>query len=1075
LGRRTNEKENAMSTEGCASALARQWRAAVWFLGAVAAAAGAAAPPAGLEAVTCAPPNRFFAPRRSDVRVDADLAEWSWDQTAIVVNTETGRLQPPPVRSAADASAIVQFAWDEEFLYLASVIRDQSLVPLGKADAMPWTCDSLMLSMTTFGATLASPRYRQTRTAKTAKELFFGYSWYGEKTGPRKWTENSRYAVARTPDGYVVEAAVSLADVGYDPRAGDRVKVAFILVDHDADGKFAQILLGHEPGGTPAHWLDLRFRDAAPYAGEIVPVQVKFAAGAPLIFSGQVDALAPGVRITGLRVKDGAGKRVATLAGDVPLEAGKRTLFTGTLADLALAPGKYSAALVTEHEGTEANGAVRADFRIIASEEAAMGVAGRLPDRYIVPDPTRFAFPSDRRKYKPRAITKEDYIALCQRVCDAEPFVYAKGREAKAGIHGPYYALPAYAVYKHTGNRDYLDVGLGLMQHAHETHAKHEPTPHWDTMHKIASLFLDDPDVPENDKKWLREFTPRVVARVWPKSKPQEWGAFNRPLIWGHFLDLCAQLMPQAPDVAAWRAYVELEWQSWRPYCDHDENSSDYNAASMMGYLDWAAFREPESLRRTEFAVWIERYMHQVTPAGGFPGYGDASPWNASCYAWMPVFERMASITGDGRFKWVARRLFDYADRQIDDLLSYHMVCDGASRGCAWAYLYADDDIPEVLPEMKSRITTRKRVLKVDEAFKKEMFDKHNITGLFYRLAQDEQPDKLILRAGGDPFAPCGMIELCSDAGHHMSTVPNFNCFMHQRAVLLTDLGYYEKGPEYHNVVFIEDLTGIAPETDEEKVSVPVFEVPSRATYASVVVDNYKGWPATNDRRILFTHEGPVVVKDLLMFREPFVARVRQQWQTRNISPKAGPNWVNVNIPFVLRTGLGQGRGVSRWLNPNWDLLIYFAPQPGRDYEVHDRALENIWQAVPLRVSQRWRGLPGKDSPVHFTTLLWPHKPVLEVEDYVKRIRVLADTPQTTAFDVQLTDARRMILGINDSGQTREFGPVRTDAAAFVLQLDGADPAAKPGWLFAHSATEFTLDARELHRSAQSTTVDKTF
>jgi hypothetical protein len=289
----------------------------------------------------------------------------------------------------------------------------------------------------------------------------------------------------------------------------------------------------------------------------------------------------------------------------------------------------------------------------------------------------------------------------------------------------------------------------------------------------------------------------------------------------------------------------------------------------------------------------------------------------------------------------------------------------------------------------------------------------------------------------------------------------------------LCDLGYTERGPEYHNVIFIEDLTGIAPETQAEVVTVPTLAVGSQATYAVVNVDHYKKWPVTNNRRVLFTRDGLVVVKDLVTFRRPFVARVRQQWQTRQVSPQAGANWANTYIPWVMNTGLGLGRGYQRWLNPAWDLLVYFTPQPGRDYEVYDRSLENIWQAIPLRISQRYRGLPETGKPLHFTTLLWPHKPELDVAKYVKRIHVLRDDPQVTVFQVDVTDRRRLYLGINDTGTRLTVGPTATDASVFVLWCDVAKETVTPAHLFARDLTAFDLDGTTLYQSKEKSHVDK--
>jgi len=1020
--------------------------------------------------------HRYFADRRKGIRLDGDLSEWDFTRGAVRIDVGTAHQQPGPVRSKADSSAVVAFGWDSQYLYVAARVRDQSLRPLARKTDMPWTCDSLMFVVTTFGATRASDRYHQVKNVATSAEPFFGFSYYTEATGPRQWTEHSRYVARKTADGYAIEAAVSLADVGYRPRAGDRLKMAFVLPDHDADGKFSQLILGSPQRivtSPVSYWLDLRFRGKAGWAGDVVPAQARATDTADVRFVGEVDAFKPGLKLKRVELRTRDGNTLAALPVDRLLVPGTTMCIAGTFAQPHLAPGQYAVALAVEEGGKVKTDPNPAPFEIIASREAEHGVTGKLPDRYIVPDPYRMAFPSKRFGYAERKITKADYIKLIRRVYDAEyPSIYSKGRKANAGHHGFSYAMAPLALYKHSGDVKYLEAVLGLMKGAYESAKKGQTTPTWLEQYEIVQLLLNDPKVPRADKKWLREVYPAIVRAVWKASRPTEWGAFNRALLWGGLLEMGAKVLPDAPDVAAWKKYAELEWQSWWPYRDHDENSSDYNSSSMMDYLDWAAFRNPKLLKDPGLAKWLQRYMLQVTPSGGFPGYGDASPWNGSCYKWIPVFERMATITRDGRFKWAAHRLFEYAERQMEDLFSYHMVYDGAAAGCAWAYIYADETVAEVAPTMKSRVLVRKKVSIVGKAFRKEMFDKHGITGLYYKLSHSKQPDKLLLRAGADPFAPCGMIELCSHAGHHMSSVPNFNNFMHMRAVLLTDLGYFEKGPEYHNVVYIEDLSGIAPEVPSEEVSVPEMVTAATCTYAAVKVENYKEWPVTNDRRVLFTHSGLTLVKDLVTFHKPFVCRVRQQWQTRNVSPESGPNWTNVNIPFLLRSGLGLGRGVQKWKNPSWDLLIYFTPHAGRDYEVFDRSRENPWQAVPLRVSQRYRGLPAKGETLHFTTLLWPHKPVLDVQKYAERVTVLVDTPTVTVFKVAFDKKRTIYLGINDTGRRQKAGDIATDARVFLFECD---PSGKPISLFAEGVTRFAVGGKDVHKSTEKARVDQRY
>ncbi len=1020
--------------------------------------------------------NRYFADQRT-ITVDGDLKEWNFLDRPVEITVETGKLDPGPVRSRADSSAMVKAAWDAKYLYLAAKVKDQSLVALPNEKAMPWNCDSLIFVTSVFGATKGNDRYQQKKTVETSTEPFYGFSYYTEKTGPRKWTPHSRYIAKSVADGYVLEAAIAFEDIGFGPQAGDLVKMAFILADHDADKKFSQISVGFPKKATANStnsWYDLRFRGAAPFAGEMITSRAKNTADQGVEFLADIDAFTPNLQVKNVAVKDAAGKIVASLPADCALQPGKTTLLTGKLADAKLAPGAYRIAAVVEGPGVKAPApAAQAMFEIVLSDEPVQGAVGKLPNRYIVPDPYRFYAPSTAWGYKQQTITKDDYLKMVKKVYDFEyASIFSKGEAANAGVHGFGYCMTPYALYKATGDVQYLKPTLGLVKGAIEAAKTSDATPFWINQYKVVTMLSADPNVSAADKKILNDYYPFLVKKLWATERPKEWGAFNRALIWGGMLDIAATTMPNDPAAKDWKAYADLEWNSWWPYRDHDENSSDYNGSSMMDYMDWAEFRNPDNLKDPGMKKWVERYMYQVTPSGGMPGYGDASPWNASFAFWIPVYERMATITRDGRFKWAAHRLLEYANRQMEDWFSYHMVYDSAAVNCAWAYIYADDTVAEAQPEMKSRITERKQVLWVDDALRKELFDKFGINGLYYKLGEATQPDKLLLRAGGDPFAPCGMIELCSNAGHHMSTVPNLNNFMHMRSVLLTDLGYFEKGPEYHNVVYVEDLTGIAPEVPDEVVTVPAFAAGRRQTYAAINVQNYKNWPVTNDRRVLFTDLGLTLVKDLIDFKQPFVCRLRQQWQVHSITPKSGDNWVNTSMPYVIMSGLGLGRGVQRWINPNWDLMIYFTPQAGRDYEVFDRSLENIWQAVPLRVSQRWRGLPEGGKPVHFTTLLWPHKPILDVDDFARRITVLKDTPETTVFKVVYDDNRTVYLGIND-GAPIELEGIATDARVFYLEGAVKDGKLKATYLYAVGATKFVNGITLLHQTAEKTDVDK--
>jgi len=208
-------------------------------------------------------PDRYFADLRTDIKIDGALAEWQLKDNVVTVDASTSLQQPPPVRSEQDSSAVVKLAWDEQHLYIGASVKDQSLKPLGKKEDMPWTCDSLIFVVSTFGATKSSDRYHQTRNVQTSPEPFFGFSYYTSATGPRKWTGKSTYVSRKTSDGYDIEASVSLPDIGYRPRSGDRVKMAYILADVNewqaVPLRVSQRYRGLPEKGKPLHFTTLLY------------------------------------------------------------------------------------------------------------------------------------------------------------------------------------------------------------------------------------------------------------------------------------------------------------------------------------------------------------------------------------------------------------------------------------------------------------------------------------------------------------------------------------------------------------------------------------------------------------------------------------------------------------------------------------------------------------------------------------------------------------------------------------------------------------------------------------------------
>jgi len=1019
--------------------------------------------------------DRVFALPARGIRVDGVLEEWDFRQSPLVISRENSAIASE-TGEAPDVAVRILFRWDERFLYVAAQIADDHVVPMKAADAMPWTCDSLMLVFDALGAVSASGRYQQRKNVPTSREPFFGLSYYTPATGPRRWTPHSRYVAKKTADGYDLEAALSMGDIGYAPAVGDRFKVAVVVPDVDPGKVLRQLQwparwqAAGAVSNPTSFWADLRLRGDAPFAGDVLPDRSRYTPQRPVRVICDLNAFARGLVVRELRVKNAEGTLAASLPVAKAIPEDRTLRLVGEFGPLS--EGRYSVSVAVAAGESVRNGTVKAPFEVIASKEVEMGVSGKLPARYLVPDPSREAFPSSKRDYRRPAITKADYAKLVRMVYEHSPHLWEQ-KEPQPNRFGYNYALYPYVMWRTSGEVKYYEQALRQMRNCYLAAEKGDVAVHLPQLSRTIRLFLADPQTPARDKEWLEGFYVKAVHAMLQVAKPTERGAMNRSILWAAALAIALQWEPDAPERTRWQPYIELVWNDWWPYRDQEENSSDYNTGCYETMMIWLDECHPDKVKDPQWLAGFERFIHQVSPCGGRPGYGDASPWNGSFAGWMPIFERLATLTHDGRYKWAAHKLLEYANLQMDDWFSYHMVYDGAAVGAAWSYLYADDSIPEESPSAESRILYRKAVLPVTPEEKERSLQEHGIGAWYFRLEDRLIPDKLVLKGGDDEFDLWGLVELCPSAGHAIGMAPHFCALVDHRAVLLTDLGYFEKGPEYHNLVLVQDLTGIAPAAGQEIIEVPVFKRFPAFVYAKVTVDNYKNWPLLNDRRIFFAKNELVVVKDIVHFHERFVCRLGQQWQTRMIGPKAGRNWVNVYLPFLLRSGLGLGRGVQKWKNPNRDLLIYYTEHAGRDYEVLDRTFENRWQALPLRIQQRWRGLPEPHKPVHFTSLLWPHKPTFEVEKLAGGISALADTPELTVFRVQLDGANVRYIAINDTGAVFEAGPLASDAEVLYLRTQVRDGTERPVYLTADGATVVSWQGIALASRAEKGTIQR--
>ncbi len=260
----------------------------------------------------------------------------------ISIVPQRGWAAPGP-ESDADCNGQVALFWDDQFLYLAALIRDDEKKVKGDQDPWesPFAMDSLVLAV-------APPKWLiegGRSTGPAPLQIMFGLSYTPPGVAPRPLGGESRYAVGETREGYALEAALSFAALGWTPAAvGDRFPFALILVDVDPSkpgGKqFDQYGWNFGPGSA-AGMGEARLLGSGPAAGEVIPELDQVAPGQPLCYVGTVDAGAPARLLAIDLVRLDTGARVTSFVTPRALPEPGRYRLWGELPLPELEPGRY--------------------------------------------------------------------------------------------------------------------------------------------------------------------------------------------------------------------------------------------------------------------------------------------------------------------------------------------------------------------------------------------------------------------------------------------------------------------------------------------------------------------------------------------------------------------------------------------------------------------------------------------------------------------------------------------------------------------------------------------------------------
>ena len=940
-------------------------------------------------------------------------------------------------------------AWDARHFYFAAQVRDDLLSYATDKTKAPWFCDSLQLYFRSTADGRDTGRYKDRVTFRHLPYPFFGVSLTNEATR-NVFLPTGCNSVARpAEDGWVVEAAIPWDVIGYEVRAGDVVRFAIVLVDSDPGQKsvWGQLVWMWDPHGTDngRNWSKLRFAEAGAGFGGAIHFSPDAQRGSIVALRAALDVASAGLRLTSLRVADEEGKTLHGVAIARALQDHHTAIVTDSFVPGDAADKQCTAVLtVTDVEGTETT--LSARLRPAAILAQGTPTSRRLAElrQLVTVDESRYASQPPELPAR-MEVTRESYLEIVRlfherdararlawlRQPEPYPNVSANLRTAK------FFAFD-YHLTKHDESAvyavDFIRAAHSVMingdrkKNPNTAPAHHSPI----TVLKTWQWLEDSGHLNEEIRELLREILVGAVPRF-PEGRA-EHGNFNRPFAAALRGEILLHFVPDGPDADKWRQYIEDIWNDFWRYKDTDENTVNYNALWLRYLIDWVevrgtaekVFADPD-IRRL-----FERYMLQVLPMGTLPHYGDTCGWNVEWGHWIQIFELGAKITGDGRFKWAAHRLFDYGSRQVEDIFSWGYTGGAAAESLMQAYLTADESIEATPPENDLAVLTRARVTRTSPEVKRKRRQSFQLHG-------ERMPAKLVLRSSASPGSMAMMFDLCPGVGHSPGVAPNLVALVDRQSVLLMDQAYMERETEDHNTVWVEDYEGIRLLETPEEIQVLESADVGPLAYAKVRVENYKKYPVDLTRTIVFAKASVVLVKDTVHFRQSFRTRVGPVYNFRVLGPEIGQHWVNGYIgDRVPVRGIGPNQPVyTRWKNPPRDLLIYFLPRAGGTLEVFNRLPKDRTNTVPYRVRYHWRGTPKAGESVVLSAVLLPHAPMRQPSQLAGAISTLTDSVDATAVRVSLPDGRLcwVSTGPVDSKE------LTTDAHAVVAIGDGKQVA----------------------------------
>jgi len=577
-----------------------------------------------------------------------------------------------------------------------------------------------------------------------------------------------------------------------------------------------------------------------------------------------------------------------------------------------------------------------------------------------------------------------------------------------------------------------------------------------------------------------------------------ECGAMNRGIggslsvmILNHFYPETAEEPLKSNRALAWhkdkhftkKQYVKYVWNHWWPFRDFVEDSSGYNSLTLDYIIDALELVDKEDLLQdAAMKELAERYLMQVAPTGAMPGYGDAMGYNTDPGRWIAILEKWATVYKDGRFKWVAHRMFEFIRLHEKTYYQWGNPVFDIMDDLIDAYLCAEESIEPVEPTVASLVTYRKDFKWLDQ----------RTQGRSSELLDKTIPNKLVFRTGWRPGDTYAFVDLCPPMAHDQADTAAINFMCSGDSVLLGDTPYLIKAHQFHNSFMVWPDTRYSTDPRRKKwnwgydvqrgtksdTSVPAFHAGKRAAFAHIRVTDYLNGRTDLDRRIFFLGEHGLWVRDTLGSRDGFKGKIGPAFQFTGLHPVKGTHWAVGCQTTVPVANITAHAFAMQFRNRPTDLLVWYAPKRQARLTLDDVRMDTTRWIVPTQdflnnmTDRVWYHkavqLKGPKRET-FSTVLLPHAPMADPARLAKGISSVVDADEgRAAVKITTPGGATLWVGINEKGRPLTAGPVATDAKSFLVRQDAGRTLTY--WLV--EATSLKVDGKEVFAAPKRETVD---